>query len=139
MWTIEAHDEYLRRAKNFRKRWSREHDAVLDNLDTYLGALNEGANPLQVKLGFVHPEGMGAVAIDERHHGKGKLKATRLYLFPEIDTATVHVITIGDKQSQSNDVKTCHAFIASRRRNITHDQPAPEQRPGPGTSDRGQP
>jgi hypothetical protein len=84
MWRLKPTEEYQKRAKDYEKRWPRELLAIFDNLDTYLGALNEGTNPLQVKFGFVHPEGQGAIAIDERHHGKGRLKPTRLYLYPEV-------------------------------------------------------
>lgn len=121
MWTYEPHDEYLKRARDFRKRWRREHDAVLDNLDQYRLALEAGAHPLKVPLGFIHAEGMGAIALDERGHGKGRLKATRLYLYPDSETCQIHILTIGDKSSQPNDVKTCHQFIESCRRNASRD------------------
>ena len=77
---------------------------MLDNLDTYFGALNQGAVLEQIHYGFVHSEPKGVKAIDQKGAGAG-VKQTRLYIFPDTDTQIVHLITVGDKSSQKKDIK----------------------------------
>ena len=110
MWKLSATPEYERRHKRYQKKHKKELLAVLDNLDTYLKALQAGTNPQQIKAGFVHPEPMGVVAIDQK--GKGKNVAqTRLYVFADPKDEILHLITLGDKRSQAADIKTCKAFV----------------------------
>ena len=84
---------------------------MFDNLDTYMAALNNGVKPMQVvQLGFVHNETKGVHAIDPSPLKKGAL-ATRLYVYPDQETETVHVLTVGDKNSQSTDVNDCSQWV----------------------------
>ena len=84
--------------------------AALNNLHTYMSALNEGINPLQISGGFIHDEGRGIKALDQKG-GKGKLHQTRLYVYPDEKTKKLHLITIGDKNGQSLDVQDCKVYI----------------------------
>jgi hypothetical protein len=93
----------------------RELQAVLDNLDTYFKSLEAGVKPLQIKHGFMHSEPLGAVAIDQKGGGKS-LAQTRLYVYPEPETETLHLITLGDKQSQKDDIATCRTFVTELRK-----------------------
>src|ERR1700757_3414309 len=99
MWKLESADDYHRRHKRYEKNNPRELSAVLDNLDTYFKALEEGIKPLQIKHGFMHNEPLGVVAIDQKGGGKN-LAQTRLYVYPDVETETLHVIILGDKGSQ---------------------------------------
>lgn len=114
MWELSPTDEYQKRARKFVKKYRRELQAALDNLDTYLRTLQGGVPPLQVKHGFLHPEPHGVVAIDQKGGGAG-LKETRLYVYADRDTETVYLITLGDKSSQSNDITYCREFALSLR------------------------
>lgn len=77
MWSISPEDGVGRRLKSFQKRWPHEVVNTIVNLDTRLDALHEGAMPEQLKkLGFVHSEPKGILAIDqkgpgERHEAEG--------------------------------------------------------------------
>lgn len=115
MWKLEQTDEYVRRHKRYVKNHPRELQAVLDNLDTYFKSLKAGVKPLQIKHGFLHPEPLGVVAIDQKGGGK-KLAQTRLYVYPDTDTETLYVITLGDKRSQQDDIRTCRAFVNELRK-----------------------
>ena len=115
MWTLAPTGEYQRRHKRDVKDHPRELQAVLDNLDTYFKSLEAGVKPLQIKHGFMHNEPLGVVAIDQKGGGKN-LAQTRLYLYPETETGLLHVITLGDKHSQKDDIATCRTFVTELRK-----------------------
>ena len=115
MWSVAPSDDYLRRHKRYEKKHSRELAAVLDNLDTFLTALREGAKVQQVKAGFLHPEPLGVLAIDHKGGGKA-LAETRLYVYPDEDGEVLHIITLGDKRSQADDIGLCREFVAELRK-----------------------
>jgi hypothetical protein len=118
MWKLEPTEDYLRCSRYYEKKHRRELRAVLVNLATYVAALQVGTNPLQVKFGFIHPEGMGVIAIGEEGRGKS-LAATRLYLYPDTSDRVVYQITLGDKNTQKGDIQRSHEFVASLNRGKT--------------------
>lgn len=136
MWTLRATDEYARRLKQFQKKHPRELQAMLDNLDTYLQTLQAGVHPRQVRHGFTHAETHGAIAIDQKGT-KGKPTQTRLYVYPDPDTATLYLITIGDKNSQRDDNATCRELIVGLReeKQNAQDEADGATEPGRGTTD----
>src|SRR5262245_15267393 len=120
MWQMNETEKYDRDLKQFRKTRSREADAAAYNLMRYFLALVGGAQPLQALsyAGHIHNEGKGVIAADQRGagvKGKGKLAETRLYAYPEIETQTLHLITIGLKSEQEGDVRLCHQFVMELR------------------------
>lgn len=116
MWTFASTPEYTRRHRRYIKDNPRELNAVLANLDTYFATLNVGTKPSQIKHGFIHPETCGVIAIDQRG-GKGKLAQTRLYIYPDVDTKTLYLITLGDKRDQkTSDIPTCRQFMKELRK-----------------------
>lgn len=115
MWELQATEEYGRRLKQFAKKHRRELAAALDNLDTYHRTLQAGVKPLQVKFGFMHPEPLGVVAVDQKGGGKG-LRETRLYVYPDAETETLHLITLGDKGTQERDIALCREFVLGLRK-----------------------
>jgi hypothetical protein len=86
--------------------------AVLNNFGRYLTQLNASKNAACVQAGYLHTEGKGVLAVDERAGGPN-LEATRFYFFAHEGTRTVHLITIGNKDAQQSDVKFCHDFVAN--------------------------
>jgi hypothetical protein len=114
LWAIETNDHFDRENRYYVKKHPAELAAVTKNLDRYFGALNAGAKPQQITSGFVHPEQSGVKALDESG-SKGSLAATRLYIYPDDSTNTLHLITIGDKNSQGKDVQFCKEFVADLR------------------------
>ena len=110
MWQIRPTDQYAKDQQWYDKKRPDELVAVTSNLTRYLSQLNVARNPLCVQGGYIHPEGAGVVALDESAGG-ANLQATRLYLFAHTPTRTVHLITIGNKDSQQSDVNLCHQFI----------------------------
>ena len=74
-----------------------------------------GAKVQQVKAGFLHPEPLGVIAIDQKGGGKA-LDETRLYVFPDEDEEVLHIITLGDKRSQADDIALCRQFVTELRK-----------------------
>ena len=117
-WVFERASRFEVTFKRLYKRHRNECLNALDNLDLYVKSLQEGAKPSQLSSqGFVHNEGEGAYAVDQRS-GRDDTKKprkvnaqVRLYFYPDESTATVHVILIGDKGSQSRDVKEVHQYV----------------------------
>lgn len=111
-WTILKSDGYPEKRQS---KLARGHEAlianVLANFGSYLRALELGTHPEQAKrlFPFVHDEKRGLVAIDQRPP-KGGFQI-RLYVFPQTGPRTVHVIAIGDKSSQEDDIRYCHRYI----------------------------
>lgn len=114
MWELDPTPEYDKKQRKWPKKHRRELTAMLNNLDTFLGALRAGATPRQAKYGFIHPERRGVLAIDQKGGGPG-LKQSRLYVYPDEETEIVHLITLGDKDSQSEDIKACTDFVQQLR------------------------
>ncbi len=110
-WRIEVTDAYERAHKHYEKKHPAELMAVLDNLDRYFKAVSHGVHPQFVVAGYIHDEGKGVKAIDQRGGGRGKLQQTRLYVYADVTAKVIHLITIGDKQSQKNDVKHASDFV----------------------------
>jgi hypothetical protein len=136
MWVIETTEGYDRRHKTYQKKHPQELQAVLDNLDTYFESLKLGVKPLQIKHGFMHQEPLGVVAIDQKGGGKS-LAQTRLYVYPETEREVLYLITLGDKRSQKDDIKTCQAFVDQLRKETRtpdeQEKPVPQRPPdGPG-------
>ncbi len=73
MWTYEVTPDWGRRLKFYEKKRAKELVAALDNLDAFLRTLSGGVKPRQAKFGFIHPEPLGILAIDQKGGG---MKAT---------------------------------------------------------------
>lgn len=100
-------------ADHISKKHPQEFQNTFKNLDTYKKTLDEGVSLEQAKrtLSFVHNEQKGLLAIDQRPP-KGGFQL-RLYIYPQEPTRIIHLTSIGDKQSQQNDIKIGHRFIQS--------------------------
>ncbi len=109
-WKIEKSHFFEARFKRFQKKNINEAKAILNNLDTYFNTLAGGVNPLNIKSGFIHNEPGGIKAIDQKG-GKGKLKQSRLYVYPDTNSEKLHIISIGDKTKQGKDIQECRDYI----------------------------
>jgi hypothetical protein len=118
MWDYEPDEMFDRRAKRYQKDHPRELQAVLTNLNILQKALQAGANPQKIPFGFIHVEQRGVVAIDQKGGAKrragqkgGKsLAQTRLYVYLDRDTETVHLVTLGDEEQPEGRREVCIGF-----------------------------
>jgi len=114
MWKLMESEEFQRRHKRYVKDHPRELAAMLDNLDTYFQSLVSGIKPLQIQHGFMHHEPQGVVGIDQKGGGKN-LAQTRLYVYPDVESETLHLLTLGDKRSQKTDLAYCRKAVSALR------------------------
>ena len=110
-WKIVIADGFSPRFNKMRKRYPQETTAVMTNLDRYKKALDDGGIPQNVSAGYIHPEKKGVIAIDQSGSSGAQL---RLYLVPQ--SQEIHLITIGDKRSQQEDIRTAHEYVKRQRR-----------------------
>ncbi|MGA3050352.1 MAG: hypothetical protein ABSE00_00305 [Chitinispirillaceae bacterium] len=114
-WVLQKSDFFDSRFERFKKKHREEATAVLDNLDTYFKALENGSNPININAGFIHHEPEGIKAIDQKG-GKGKLMQTRLYIYPDSAAMILYVISIGTKVDQKGDIRECQDYIRPLKR-----------------------
>ena len=111
-WVLELSENYEKAYKYYEKKHSGELAAVLNNLDSYVKALKNGLHPQFIQAGYIHHEPKGIKALDQKGSGKRqKLQQTRLYIYPNEEAKIVHLITIGDKSSQKNDIRLSVGFV----------------------------
>ena|SRR5947209_8028163 len=118
MWTIETSDEYDGRLKRFAKKRRPELAAVLDNLDTMFTGLNSGLSIAQLRsFGFVHVEPAGILAVDQSGGSGGtKLRQARLYTYPDEKRTVLELITLGEKDTQQEDIRYAKEYVESIRK-----------------------
>ena len=109
-WKVSKTADYQTQEKRFVKKRPKELEAVLDNLDTFVNAL-QGGGKLPIKFGFIHSEPRGILAIDQKGGRGGNLAETRLYIFPDPKSNTIYLLTIGDKRQQSKDIQTAVQYV----------------------------
>jgi hypothetical protein len=114
MWQVETTTGWERDQKHYAKKHTRELAAVLRNLQRLLSILNVSKNSKVVQAGYLHPEPMGVIAIDQKGGG-GNLAETRLYTYADDEKLLIYLIAIGDKKSQHSDVEYCKQFVDSIR------------------------
>ncbi|MEY3528984.1 MAG: hypothetical protein RLZ70_52 [Verrucomicrobiota bacterium] len=116
MWKLQPAPSFERAKKRYEKKRPGELAAVLRNLGRLLERLNELPDCRAAHFGFLHTEPHGVWAIDQHGPSKVRLQETRLYVFPSGRDMTLHIITVGNKNSQASDVQVAAAFVAT----LTH-------------------
>ena len=109
MWSLEPSTQWEKDAKWYEKKRPDELAAVNRNLGRYLALLNVSKNSKCVEAGYLHKEPGGIIAVDQKGIS-GNLQETRLYTFAVDAAKTVHLITIGNKESQHSDVEYAKIF-----------------------------
>lgn len=112
LWQIETTAQFVTDKVWYEKRRPRELAAVTNNLARYLAQLKNAKNPFCVQAGYLHPEPHGVIALDQKGGGQG-LQETRLYAYPDNDKKILYLITIGNKDTQSDDIKLASRFVES--------------------------
>ena len=113
MWKLQPAPTFERAKKRYQKKRPGELAAVLRNLGRLLERLNELSDCRAAHFGFLHTEPHGVWAIDQHGPSKVRLQETRLYVFPSGQDMTLHIITVGNKNSQASDLQLTAAFVAS--------------------------
>lgn len=109
-WNLTPTEQFVKDQTWYARKHPRELEAVLNNLNRYLAQLNHAKNALCVQAGYIHPEGKGVVALDQKGGGTS-LQETRLYAYADDSTKVLHIITIGNKNTQDSDIKLAHSYL----------------------------
>lgn len=109
-WRITPTATFKMRFKWYEKKKPKELKAVLDNLDTLIKSLHSGKKPKPFVYGFLSAEPSDVIRISEAG-SETQVAATRLYVYPDTGTDTLYLLTIGDKPSQSDDIKDCKRIV----------------------------
>lgn len=113
MWQFRITPPFERAKKYYTKKRPDELAAVLRNLDRLRDQLNSLSHCRAAHAGFLHPEPGGIWAIDQKGPSRTKLQETRLYVFPSDADRTLHIITLGNKNSQATDLRCALDYVQS--------------------------
>ena len=111
-WQLEPTTGFTAAHEWYSKKRPRELAAVLNNLSRYFAQLNSAKNAQCVHAGYIHDEPKGIKAVDQKAGG-GSLQETRLYVYPDDVKNILYLITIGNKNEQSDDIKLASRFVDS--------------------------
>ena len=107
--------------KKYGKPQKKKHlDAVLANLQTFRKVISApGVIPQSVKAVYIHRRyRSGLMSIGQEGGGVGLTK-TRLYIWPDSETRTIHMFHIGGEKGQSKDVDECYSEIRKLKSVVT--------------------
>ena len=116
-WSQEPSSNFRSKFRKFEKKHKNEAVNLINNLDTVFETLQSGVPMSKIRAGYIHNERRGVLAVDQRvmtggsKVGKRGMKESRLYFYPDEENHVLHLITIGDKKSQSVDVNESHAYV----------------------------
>jgi hypothetical protein len=110
MWNVETTTQWERDLRWYEKKRPHELAAVMRNLERYIEQLNAAKTSKNVIAGFLHAEPHGVVAVDQKGGG-GNLQETRLYTYADDEKKLMYLITIGDKDSQADDIQLSKNFV----------------------------
>lgn len=94
------------RFKDYNKKHPREFASCFVNLGLVMDLLNRHGGVKGFQVGFFKSEGKNVYRIGQT--GVKHAQETRLYVHIDEASRCVRVLTIGDKSSQSDDIRRCH-------------------------------
>ncbi len=113
MWRMQITPDFDRAKRQSDKKRPAELAAVLRNLARLLELLNALPHCRAAQAGFLHHEPAGIWALDQKGPSRTKLQETRLYVFPVEENQTLHIITVGNKNSQATDLRCAVDYVRS--------------------------
>ena len=109
MWTATKDFAETNRFKHYSKRHPREVASCFSNLDRLLSLLDSGLTLDQLaSFRFFSSEGDGIFRIAQT--GVPNSHETRLYVYVATFSSQFHVLTIGDKSTQQDDINRCKSI-----------------------------
>ena len=102
VWHLETANASPGRFKKFSKKHRQEYDSLFANLEKIMNLLRSGHKIGGFSVGFFRSEGEGVYRIGQT--GVPSAKESRLYVFPDERNCAMHVLNIGDKDGQQDDV-----------------------------------
>lgn len=103
--------------KKYAKKHPREFESVFSNLDKIMGLLEAGHKVGGFQVSFFRSEGDGVYRIGQS--GLPSAKESRLYVYPDTAKQKMHILHIGDKDSQQDDIKESKEIVERIRRDAS--------------------
>ena len=95
------------RFKDYNKKHPQEYAACFDNLNQVVELLGRFGGVKGFQVGFFRSEGKNVYRIGQT--GVKHAQETRLFVHIDEVSRIVRVLTIGDKSSEKDDIRRCHA------------------------------
>jgi predicted hotdog family 3-hydroxylacyl-ACP dehydratase len=111
MWETEPTTAWEKDVKYYAKKRPRELAAILNNIGRYVKLIAASKNSRAVQAGFLHPEPMEIMAVDQKGGGPN-LEETRAYTYADDEKEVLYLITLRNKSSQSSDIELAKEFVA---------------------------
>jgi hypothetical protein len=108
-WQLDLGYASTGKFERFNKKHGREFDSLFINLNKILGVLKSGHKIGSFQIGFFRSEGDGLYRIGQT--SVRSAKESRLYVYPDQQTQTMYILSIGVKESQSQDINDAKASI----------------------------
>ena len=99
--------------KKYAKKHRAEYESCFENLDRVMEVLSKGHAWGSFQLGFLRSEGDGVFRIGQT--GVPHARETRLYVYVDADQCQIFLLTIGDKDSQQDDLLQAKAIAQTIR------------------------
>jgi hypothetical protein len=111
-WPIDSTYSRADKFKEFAELHPREYESLFNNLEKILRLLREGQKVRGFHVNFFRSEGEDVYRIGQT--AVQHAKESRLYVYPDEQNHVMHVLTIGTKERQAQDIKEAREI----RRNI---------------------
>lgn len=113
-WMVKRDYAEEARFKRYAKKHGDEVAACFANLLKLRDSLNAGLTIAQaLTFGFFGSEGEDVYRIGQTRVKHAK--ETRLYVYAKISGPDIQVLTIGDKDTQQEDIRRCHQIVRACR------------------------
>ena len=96
--------------EKFAAAHEREYVSLFTNLDRIIRHLNGGAKIGSFQIGFFRSEGGGVWRIGQT--AVAHAKESRLYIFPDQETRTIYILTVGLKDRQTEDINSAKSITS---------------------------
>jgi putative component of toxin-antitoxin plasmid stabilization module len=108
-WLIENAYASPGKFARFSKKHEVEYDSLFANLDKIIRLLRSGNKIGGFRVGFFRAESEGVYRIGQT--AVANAKESRLYVFPDSEANVMYVLTVGDKDSQSEDINEAKQIV----------------------------
>lgn len=112
-WELNADFAIGTKFVKFNKAHPREYASLFNNLNKITGLLNGGQKIGGFHVGFFRSESDGLWRIGQS--GVPHAKESRLYLFPDQDNRIFYLLSVGDKDSQQDDINEAKTLLKKIR------------------------
>lgn len=110
-WRIEIADQAAGSLKRYAKKHPEESLRMFANLQRFLDLVNEEDRDPRFVVDVVRQEKGGLLAADTRGMPRSSKRESRLYFYPIHGERVLRVLRVGDKDTQTRDIRECRDLI----------------------------